>query len=162
MAQIIDGKVISQNVKDDVKKEVEKLGEAGIKVGLAVVIVGDNAASRVYVNAKKKACSDCGIESYEYALPSETTQEELLALVAKLNVDSNVDGILVQLPLPKHIDEKSVINAIVPEKDVDAFHPVNVGKIMIGDYRLVHAEIMELIASTGVDISGKECCCWKK
>lgn len=160
MAAVIDGKAISAKVKSEVRQETEALKAKGISIGLAVVIVGDNPASRVYVNNKKKACAEVGFESFEYALPEETTQEELLALVDKLNKDDTVNGILVQLPLPKQIDEKAVINAILPEKDVDAFHPVNVGKIMIGDFAFLPctpAGVMELIASTGVEISGKEC-----
>ena len=128
--------------------------------GLAVVIVGDDPASRVYVNSKKKACEELGMYSEEYALPKETTQEELIALVEKLNKDDKINGILVQLPLPKHLDEKAVINTIVPEKDVDAFHPVNVGKIMIGDFDFLPctpAGVMELIKETGIEIAGKEC-----
>lgn len=160
MAAVIDGKAISAKVKSEVRQETEALKAKGISIGLAVVIVGDNPASRVYVNNKKKACAEVGFESFEYALPEETTQEELLALVDKLNKDDTVNGILVQLPIPKQIDEKAVINAILPEKDVDAFHPVNVGKIMIGDFAFLPctpAGVMELIASTGVEISGKEC-----
>ena len=132
----------------------------GVSVGLAVVIVGDNPASRVYVNSKKKACEELGIYSEEHAMPSETTQDELLALVEKLNNDSNIDGILVQLPLPKQIDEKTIINAIRPEKDVDAFHPVNVGKIMIGDFDFLPctpAGVMELIKESGIEVCGKSC-----
>ncbi len=160
MAQIIDGKAISAKVKAEVREEADALKAKGISIGLAVVIVGNNPASRVYVNNKKKACAEVGFESSEYALPEETTQEELLALVDKLNNDDKVNGILVQLPLPSQIDEKAVINAIRPEKDVDAFHPVNVGRIMIGDFAFLPctpAGVMELIKSTGVDISGKEC-----
>ncbi len=132
----------------------------GVSVGLAVVIVGDNPASRVYVNSKKKACEELGIYSEEHALPQDTTQEELLSLVEKLNNDSNIDGILVQLPLPKQIDEKTIINAIRPEKDVDAFHPVNVGKIMIGDFDFLPctpAGVMELIKESGIEVCGKSC-----
>ena len=157
MAQIIDGKLQAAIVKESVRAEIE---ENGIKAGLAVVIVGDNPASRIYVNNKKKACAECNIESFEYALPEETTQEELLELVCRLNADEKVNGILVQLPLPSHIDEKTVINTISSEKDVDAFHPVNVGKIMINEYSFIPctpAGVMELIASTGTDICGKEC-----
>ncbi len=127
---------------------------------MAVVIVGQDPASRVYVNNKKKACAELGMYSEEYALPEETTQEELLALVQKLNAKEDIHGILVQLPLPKHLDEKTVINNIDPKKDVDAFHPVNVGKIMIGDYDYLPctpAGIMELLKDTGVDLTGKEC-----
>lgn len=160
MAQIIDGKAISAKVKSQVRCETEELKSKGINVGLAVVIVGNNSASRVYVNNKKKACEEVGFTSYEYALPEETTQEELLTLVNKLNNDDKVNGILVQLPLPKQIDENAIINAILPEKDVDAFHPANVGNIMIGDFSFLPctpAGVMELIAETGVDVCGKEC-----
>ena len=132
MAQIIDGKAVSASVKEEVAAEAARLKEEkGLKVGLAVVIVGNNPASRVYVNNKKKACEAVGFQSYEYAMDEDTTQEQLLDLVNVLNRDDRVNGILVQLPLPKHIDEKAVINAISPEKDVDAFHPANVGRIMI-------------------------------
>ena len=157
MAKLIDGKAVSQKVKDEVRAEIER---DGLKVGLAVVIVGNNQASRVYVNNKKKACEVCGIQSYEYALPEETPESELLDLVDTLNKDPNVNGILVQLPLPKHIDEEKIIARISPEKDVDAFHAVNVGKIMIGNYSFLPctpAGVMELIHSTGTDVSGKEC-----
>ena len=132
MAKIIDGKAVSASVKEAVAQETAALKKKGITVGLAVVIVGDNPASRVYVNNKKKACAACGIDSFEYALPEETAEKELLDLVEKLNGDPKVNGILVQLPLPRQIDEHKVIAAISPTKDVDAFHAVNVGKIMIG------------------------------
>lgn len=160
MAEIISGKIVSAKVKEDVRKEAEILAEKGIKIGLAVVIVGNNPASRVYVNSKKKACEEVGFSSYEYALPEETTQQELLDLVDVLNNDEKVNGILVQLPLPSHIDENAIINAISPDKDVDAFHPFNVGKIMIGDFAFLPctpAGVMELIDSTGVDVCGKSC-----
>lgn len=161
MANIIDGKAVSAAVKEEVAAEAAKLkDEHGLKVGLAVVIVGNDSASRVYVNNKKKACEAVGFQSYEYALDENTTQEQLLDLVNVLNRDDRVNGILVQLPLPKHIDEKAVINAISPDKDVDAFHPVNVGKIMIGEYSFLPctpAGVMRLIESTGVDITGKQC-----
>lgn len=160
MAELISGKVVSAKVKDEVRKETEILAEKGIKAGLAVVIVGNNPASRVYVNSKKKACEEVGFASYEYALPEETTQQELLDLVDVLNNDKKVNGILVQLPLPKQIDENAIINAISAEKDVDAFHPFNVGKIMIGDFAFLPctpAGVMELIDSTGVEIAGKSC-----
>jgi len=156
-ANIIDGKAISAAVKESVRDEIAR---DGLKVGLAVVIVGDDPASRVYVNNKKKACEFCGIKSYEYALPAATTQDELLELVDTLNADGNVDGILVQLPLPEHLDEKAVIERISPNKDVDAFHESNVGRIMIGNYSFLPctpAGCMELIHSTGVEVSGKEC-----
>lgn len=161
MAQIIDGKAVSAADKQQVADEAAKLREEkGLKVGLAVIIVGNNPASRVYVNNKKKACEVVGFQSYEYALDESTTQEQLLDLVNVLNRDARVNGILVQLPLPKHIDEKTIINAISPEKDVDAFHPVNVGKIMIGEYAFLPctpAGVMRLIASTGTEIAGKQC-----
>lgn len=156
-ANIIDGKAISAAVKEQVRDEI---AHDKLTVGLAVVIVGDDPASRVYVNNKKKACEFCGIKSYEYALPAETTQDELLELVDTLNADKNVNGILVQLPLPKHLDEKAVIERISPNKDVDAFHESNVGRIMIGNYSFLPctpAGCMELIHSTGVDVAGKEC-----
>ncbi len=160
MANIIDGKAVSAQVKENIKAEVAELKAKGIEIGLAVVIVGDDPASQVYVRNKEKACEYVGFNSYKYALPAETAEEELLALVDKLNNDDNVDGILVQLPLPKHLDDKLIINNIRPDKDVDAFHPVNVGKIMIGDYSFLPctpAGVMELIHSTGVEVSGKKC-----
>ena len=161
MSNIIDGKAVSQSVKDRIKEEVAELkAKHEVVPGLAVIIVGDNPASRIYVNNKKKACEYVGFDSYEYALPEETTEAELLELIQKLNNDEKIDGILCQLPLPKHIDENVIIDNIAPNKDVDAFHPVNVGKIMIGDYSFLPctpAGVMELIASTGVDIKGKEC-----
>lgn len=125
-----------------------------------MVIVGEDSASKVYVANKEKACADLGMYSEKYALPEETTEEELLALIKKLNSDDNIHGILVQLPLPKHLDDKTIINNILPEKDVDAFHPTNVGRIMIGDFDFVPctpAGIMELIHESGVEVSGKEC-----
>ena len=160
MAKIIDGKAISAAVKEQVRVETEQLKEKGISVGLAVVIVGNNPASRVYVNNKKKACEVVGFESFEYALPEETTQGELIELVKKLNADERVNGILVQLPLPKHIDETAVINTIVPEKDVDAFHPENVGHIMIGDYKFLPctpAGVIEMLDHSGISVDGKNC-----
>ena len=155
--QLIDGKAVSQAVKERVRDEIAR---EGLKIGLAVVIVGNDQASRVYVNNKKKACEFCGITSYEYALPEETSEEQLLELVDTLNKDGKVNGILVQLPLPEHIDEKKIIEHISPMKDVDAFHAVNVGRIMIGDYAFLPctpAGVMELIHSTGTEVSGKEC-----
>lgn len=160
MAKIIDGKAVSAKVKEQVRNEAEVLKNQGIEIGLAVVIVGNNSASRVYVNNKKKACEEVGFNSYEYALPEETTEAELLELVEKLNSDDKVNGILVQLPLPKQINENAIINAIRPDKDVDAFHPENVGHIMIGDFSFLPctpAGVMELIAETGVDVCGKNC-----
>ena len=135
MAQIIDGKAVSAAVKQEVAEETARLkDEKGLKIGLAVVIVGNNPASRVYVNNKKKACEAVGFQSFEYALDENTTQEQLLDLINVLNRDVRVNGILVQLPLPAHIDEKKVIDAISPDKDVDSFHAINVGKIMIGNF----------------------------
>ena len=138
MAQLIDGKMTAAAVREDVAAQVRQMQEdTGITPGLAVVIVGNDPASRTYVNNKKKYCAEVGIYSEEYALPEETTQEELLELVRKLNEKPDIDGILVQLPLPKHLNEKAVIEAIRPDKDVDAFHPSNVGRIMIGDYHFL-------------------------
>ena len=157
MAKIIDGKAVSAAVKESVREEIIR---DGLDIGLAVVIVGNNQASRVYVNNKKKACEVCGIKSYEYALPEETTEEQLLELVDALNKDDKINGILVQLPLPKQINEEKIIERISPLKDVDAFHAVNVGKIMIGNYAFLPctpAGVMELIHSTGVDVCGKNC-----
>ncbi|MBR2973535.1 MAG: bifunctional methylenetetrahydrofolate dehydrogenase/methenyltetrahydrofolate cyclohydrolase FolD [Clostridia bacterium] len=159
-AQIINGKEVSARIKGELRNQVSELKEKGINPGLAVVIVGDDPASRVYVNNKKKACEEIGIYSEEYALPAETTQEQLLDLIKTLSDSKQINGILVQLPLPKHLDEKAVIAAIPPEKDVDAFHPVNVGKIMIGDFDFLPctpAGVMELIAESGIDPTGKEC-----
>ena len=156
---IIDGKAVSKKVKEDVKAECEQLKAKGITPGLAVIIVGDDPASQVYVHNKEVACEACGFYSVKYALSAETTQDELNALVDKLNKDDKINGILCQLPLPSHLDDKEVINRIDPLKDVDAFHPVNVGAIMIGDYNYLPctpAGVMELIHSTGVDVSGKK------
>lgn len=160
MAKLISGKIVSAQVKARVADETAELKKQGITPGLAVVIVGDDPASRVYVNNKKKACAEVGFYSEEHALPAQTTMEELLALVRKLNADDRINGILVQLPLPKHLDEKAVIEAIDPTKDVDAFHPANVGRIMIGDYHFLPctpAGIMEMLKSENIEISGKEC-----
>ena len=156
---IIDGKAVSKKVKEDVKAECEQLKAKGITPGLAVIIVGEDPASQVYVHNKEVACEACGFHSVKYALPAETTQEELNALIDELNDDNSINGILCQPPLPKHLDDKEVINRINPIKDVDAFHPVNVGAIMIGDYNYLPctpAGVMELIHSTGVDVSGKK------
>lgn len=160
MAKIIDGKAVSAAVKAQVAEEVAALREKNIVPGLAVIIVGDDPASRVYVNNKKKACEALGIYSEEHALPGDTTEQELLALVESLNNRSDISGILCQLPLPKHLDEKKIINAISPIKDVDAFHPSNVGAIMIGDYHFLPctpAGIMELLRAADVQIAGKRC-----
>lgn len=160
MAVILDGKAVSAKVKEEVKEEVEALKKQGVSVGLAVIIVGNNPASRTYVNNKKKACEAAGIVSEEYALPEETTQEELLALVEELNHKDSINGILCQLPLPKHLDEEAVIAAISEKKDVDAFSAVNVGHIMIGDYTFLPctpAGIMEILRHYNIDVAGKEC-----
>ena len=160
MAEIISGKVVSAAKREEIKNRVAALKENGKDVGLAVIIVGNNSASRVYVNNKKKACEEVGIKSFEYALPEETTQDELLALIEKLNKSNEVNGILCQLPLPSHIDEQAIINAIDPKKDVDAFHPFNVGHIMIGDYTFLPctpAGIMEMLKYYNIDVKGKKC-----
>lgn len=160
MYNIIDGKKISAEIKEEVKNEVADLNKKGISVGLAVVLVGNDPASKIYVNNKKKACEALGIISSEYLLPEDTQEETLLQLIESLNSDNTVDGILVQLPLPRHLDEKKVIRAISPDKDVDAFHPVNVGKIMIGDYTFAPctpAGIIELIERSGISIASKNC-----
>ena len=160
MAEIISGKLVSQAKREELKKRVSLLNSQGIEVGLAVIIVGNNSASRVYVNNKKKGCEEIGVNSYEYALPEQTTQEELLRLIEKLNSDTKVDGILCQLPLPSHIDEQAVINAINPYKDVDAFHPFNVGHIMIGDYTFLPctpAGVMEMLRFYNISVKGKKC-----
>ena len=160
MAKIIDGKVISAAVKEKIAAEVRDLKEKGIVPGLAVIIVGEDPASKVYVSIKKKACEQLGMYSVEYALPENTQIDELLKLIDNLNKDSKINGILCQLPLPRHLDEDAVINAILPEKDVDAFHPVNVGKIMNGDYDFLPctpAGIMEMLEYEGIDVTGKNC-----
>ena len=160
MYRTIDGKAISAAVKEAVKAEVAQLKEKGITTGLAVIIVGEDPASKVYVANKKKACEALGMISREYALPENTTEDELISLIEKLNSDKKINGILCQLPLPKHINEKKVIDSIIPEKDVDAFHPQNVGKIMIGDYDFVPctpAGIMEMLKYENIDVSGKRC-----
>lgn len=158
--KLIDGKVISAHIKQQVKVQVDEIKAQGIEPCLAVIIVGDDFASRTYVNNKKRTCEEVGIRSLEFAMPAETTQEELLELVNKLNEDDSVNGILCQLPIPAHIDEKVILNAIRPEKDVDAFHPVNAGHIMIGDCVLkpcTPAGIMEMLKYEGIDVSGKNC-----
>jgi methylenetetrahydrofolate dehydrogenase (NADP+)/methenyltetrahydrofolate cyclohydrolase len=159
--KIIDGKIISQQVKDEVKaKTAELKAKTGIEVCLAVILVGADPASQVYVRNKKKACEYVGFKSLSYELPEETTQEELLELIDKLNKDDSVHGILVQMPVPKQIDEKTVIDAISPEKDVDGFHPMNVGALCIGEKGFVSctpAGIIQLLKRSDIDISGKEC-----
>lgn len=160
MANIIDGKLVSAAVKERVAAEVKALNQKGISVCLAVILVGSDPASQIYVANKKKACEQLGIISKEYLLPETTTQDELLSLVKELNADKTVNGILCQLPLPKGLDEKVVIEAIDPNKDVDAFHPVNVGRIMIGDYDFLPctpAGVMEMLSYYNIDVCGKEC-----
>ena len=160
MAKIIDGKAISKAIKDEVKKQVEEWKQQGITVTLAVIQVGSNQASTVYVNNKKKACEYTGIRSLSYELPEETTQEELLSLVRELNDREDVNGILVQLPLPAHMDEDEVIRTISPKKDVDGFHPQSVGALCIGQPGFVSctpAGIIELLKRSGVEIAGREC-----
>lgn len=160
MAEIIDGKAISAAVRQDAAGEVRALAEKGIQPGLAVVIVGDDPASRIYVNNKKKACQEIGVYSEEHALPATTTQEELLRLIRELNERKEINGILVQSPLPQGLDEKAVVENIDPQKDVDAFHAVNVGKIMIGDFQFLPctpAGVIELLDRSGVSIEGKHC-----
>lgn len=160
MSKIIDGRLISAAVKERVKNEVAALKAYGVTVGLAVIIVGDDPASKIYVANKKKASEALGIISEEYVLPESTTEEELLSLIKTLNNKKSINGILCQLPLPKGLNEKLIINSISPEKDVDAFHPKNVGRIMIGDYDFVPctpAGIMEMLKYEGIDPAGKAC-----
>ncbi len=161
-AIIIDGKKIAQDIKDELKEKVAALHDRGMTASLAVILVGENPASQVYVRNKKRACEYVGINSISYELPESTTEEELLGLIAELNDRGDVDGILVQMPLPGHINEKNVINAIHPSKDVDGFHPENVGALVIGDSGFVSctpAGVIQLIKRgiPGYDISGKEC-----
>ena len=161
MAEIISGKLVSSACREKIKEEVEAFkARHGVAPGLAVILVGDNPASAVYVRNKHKACLEVGMTSYQIAMGADTAEEELLSKIDELNRDDSVHGILVQLPLPSHINEERVINAISPNKDVDAFHPVNVGKIMIGNYTLLPctpAGIIELLDYYKVDISGKSC-----
>ena len=162
-AQIIDGKLISQNIKDELKEKTALLKEKGIEVTLAVILVGEDPASQVYVRNKKKACEYIGYRSLSYELPKETSQEELLKLIDELNNRKDVDGILVQMPLPSQIDEKTVIDAISPDKDVDGFHPMNVGALCIGEKGFVSctpAGVIQLLkrgCDGKIEISGKEC-----
>ena len=160
MAKLIDGKAVSARLRQEMKAEVEALKEKGITPGLAVVLVGEDPASQVYVRNKIRACEELGIRSENHLLPADTTQEALLGLIEELNRREEVSGILVQLPLPRQIREEAVIAAIAPEKDVDAFHAQNVGRIVQGSYRFLPctpAGVMELIRSTGVAVEGKEC-----
>ncbi|CAM2809246.1 bifunctional methylenetetrahydrofolate dehydrogenase/methenyltetrahydrofolate cyclohydrolase FolD [Paenibacillus sediminis] len=157
-APIINGKQVSDDIRESIRQEVAALAKQGVTPGLAVVLVGEDPASQVYVRNKEKACHDLGYYSEVHRLPASTSQEELLALVHKLNEQQNINGILVQLPLPKHIDEKAIIDAIAVEKDVDGFHPVNVGNLVIGDDSLLPctpAGVIELIKRAGIEIAGK-------
>lgn len=160
MPQIIDGRAISKQIKDELKAEVAQMKKEGTHICLATIQVGNDPASSIYVNNKKKACEYIGIDSLNYALEENTTQEELLALIEKLNADDKVNGILVQLPLPGHIDEDSVITAINPDKDVDGFHTESVGRLVVGEKGFVPctpAGIIQLIKRSGFEIEGKEC-----
>jgi methylenetetrahydrofolate dehydrogenase (NADP+)/methenyltetrahydrofolate cyclohydrolase len=160
MYQIIDGKKISQEIKDELKEKVALLKEQGTNVPLAVIQVGNDPASTVYVGNKKKACAYIGIESLSYELPEETTEDELLSLICRLNEDNNVNGILVQLPLPKHISENKVIQTISPLKDVDGFHVQNVGALCVGQKGYVSCTpygVIQLLKRSGIEISGKNC-----
>lgn len=160
MYKIISGKEVSEAVKLRVADEVKELKANGIEPCLAVILVGDDPASRVYVNNKKKGCEQTGMNSFEYALPEETTTDELIALIEKLNGEKDVHGILCQLPVPEHIDEEKVLNAISPDKDVDAFHPVNCGKVMTGDYTFAPctpAGMVEMLKYYNIPIAGKHC-----
>lgn len=159
-AMLIDGKKIAAETRAEIAEAVAAQKAAGVTPGLAVIIVGENPASQVYVRNKHKACGEVGMYSEVIEMPGDTTQETLLAKIAELNGDDKIDGILVQLPLPKHIDEEKVINAIRPDKDVDAFHPVNTGKIMIGNPDFLPctpAGVMVMLKKTGIDITGKNC-----
>ena len=160
MAKIIDGKAISLAVKDEIKAKTEELAAKGITVTLAVILVGEDPASQVYVKNKKKACEYCGIRSLSYELPADTTEEKLLELIDELNTRDDVNGILVQLPLPNGINEDRVLDAISPLKDVDGFHPVNVGKLSIGKKGYVSctpAGVIQLLKRSDIEISGKDC-----
>ena len=160
MAVRIDGKVVAAKVRGEIAEEVAALKKQGVQTGMAVVLVGEDPASKIYVRNKGKACAETGIYSEEHVLPENTTQEELLALIEKLNADPKINGILVQSPLPKHLNEALIVEHIDPKKDVDAFHAENVGRIMIGDFAFLPctpAGIIELIRSTGVTIDGKNC-----
>lgn len=160
MTNIINGKLVAEQVKNNVRNEVEQLKNSGVDICLAVVLVGNDPASKVYVRNKKLACEKVGIISKEILFDENISQTELVSAIKDLNNDNKINGILVQLPLPKHLDEKEIIRSIDPMKDVDAFHPVNVGKIMIGEYDFLPctpAGIVDLIDSTGIDICGKNC-----
>ena len=156
----MDGKMVSAKVRGSILDEVNRLKERGVRPGLAVIIVGEDPASQVYVRNKERACEECGFYSEKYALPEETTQEQLLGLIDELNRNPRIDGILCQLPVPKHISEQAVIDAIDPSKDVDAFHPVNVGKIMVGNFDFLPctpAGVMQLLDEYNINPKGKNC-----
>ena len=156
----MDGKMVSAKVRGSILEEVNGLKDKGVRPGLAVIIVGEDPASKVYVRNKERACEECGFYSEKYALPEETTQEELLGLIDELNHNPRIDGILCQLPVPKHINEQAIIDAISPEKDVDAFHPINVGKIMVGNFDFLPctpAGVMQLLEEYDIDPNGKNC-----
>ncbi len=161
MAKIIDGKKISASVREDIKKRAEKFYErTGIRPGLAVIIVGEDPASQVYVRNKRRACEEAGFYSEVHELPTETTMDELVERLREIISNKMIHGILVQLPLPKHLDEKRILDMIPPHKDVDAFHPVNVGKIMIGSYDFLPctpAGVMKMLEYEGISVDGKEC-----
>ena len=160
MAQLIDGKLISQQIKDELKEEVAQFKAEGIDICLAVIQVGNDPASSVYVRNKKKACAYIGVESRSYKLPEETSEEELIKLVEELNADESVNGILVQLPVPDHIDEDKIIRTISPDKDVDGFHPASVGRLWIGEKGFLSctpAGIIQLLKRSNISIEGKEC-----
>lgn len=160
MTHIIDGKKISDNIKSEIRQKVDEYKSRGIEITLAVIQVGNNPASTVYVRNKKKACEFVGIRSLSYEIPEETTEEELLALIKELNERADVNGILLQLPLPNHIDEDKMLLAIAPEKDVDGFHPMNFGALCVGKPGFVSctpAGIIELLKRSNVEIAGKEC-----
>lgn len=156
----MDGKMVSAKVRGSILEEVNGLKDKGVRPGLAVIIVGEDPASKVYVRNKERACEECGFYSEKYALPEETTQEELLGLIDELNHNPRIDGILCQLPVPKHINEQAIIDAISPEKDVDAFHPINVGKIMVGNFDFLPctpAGVMQLLEEYDIDPNSKNC-----
>lgn len=160
MAKVIDGKVISKQIKDELKERVAEYRKQGIEIALAVIQVGNDAASTVYVGNKKKACEYIGIKSVAYELPEETTEEELLKIIHTLNQDDSIYGILVQLPVPKHINENHIIQAIDPKKDVDGFHPQSVGALSIGQPGFVSctpAGVIQLLKRSNIEIEGKEC-----
>ncbi|MGE5557162.1 MAG: bifunctional methylenetetrahydrofolate dehydrogenase/methenyltetrahydrofolate cyclohydrolase FolD [Bacillota bacterium] len=159
-AKIIDGKMVAERIKEDLKQKIEKLKQRGIIPGLAVVMVGDDPASRIYVNMKQKTCTGLGIYSEGHALSADASRDKLLELIARLNGDPRIHGILVQLPLPGHFEEEEILFNISPDKDVDGFHPVNVGRLFLGKPSVLPctpAGVMELIKETGTEIKGKEC-----